>query len=214
MSFSPLSVFFLIVVFLLAGVAIGFFWRKFIIEAKKDSIEELSQRIIEEAQREATTIKKDANLQAKETIYQMTAAFEKETHERRSEQKRLEQRLNQKEENLERKLDQISQRESEVTKQESALSKFEKNLEFKSFELEKLVDSHRKKLEEVAAMSSEQAKDILLKAMEEEARYEGAKMIRRIEQESREAADKKAKEIIALSVSGSPGITWPNGPFP
>ena len=59
--------------------------------------------------------------------------------------------------------------------------------------MEKLVDSHRKKLEEVAAMSSEQAKDILLKAMEEEARYEGAKMIRRIEQESREAADKKSQ---------------------
>lgn len=200
MPFSPLLFIIVGVCCLLAGVIAGIIWRKHVVEAKIESIEELSQRMIEEAQKEASSIKKDANLQAKETIYQMTAAFEKETQERRSEHKRLEQRLNQKEENLERKLDSIAQREIEVTKHESSLAKFEKNLETKAKDLDDLVAAHRHKLEQVAAMSREQAKEMLLKSMEDEARHEGAKMVKRIETEAREIADKKAKEIISLAV--------------
>ena len=197
----PISYFVLCAFLILPiGIALGIFWRKHIFEAKLESIEELSQRIIEDAQREASSIKKEANLQAKDSLYQMTKAFEKETQERRSEQNRFEQRLVVKEENLERKSDQLSQRESDVSKGEYALARHEKKIIDKMHELERLVDLHRKKLEEVASMSSEQAKQILIKQMEDEARHEGAKMIKRIETESREIADKKAKEIIALSI--------------
>jgi ribonucrease Y len=200
MPYSPLWMILEGLILLLIGVALGVVWRKRVVEAKIESIEELSQRMIEEAQKEATGIKKEAHLQAKDTLLQMTTSFDKETQERRAEQKRLEQRLIQKEEHLERKLDQVSQRELEVTKGEHALAKQEKATESKLRELDQLVQAHREKLEELAAMSSEQAKEMLLKAMEEEALHEGAKMIRRIETEVRETADKKAKEIISLAV--------------
>jgi ribonuclease Y len=200
MPFSPLILIVVGVFALLAGVAVGLIWRKHVVESKVASIEELSQRMIEEAQKEASNIKKEAHLQAKETLQQMTAAFEKETTERRAEQKRLEERLNHKEENLDRKLDQIAQREVEVTKAESSLGKLEKNLQSKERDLEQLVESHHRKLEEVAAMTSEQAKEMLLKAMEDEARHEGAKAIRRIETETKEIADKKSREVLALAV--------------
>ena len=182
------------------GVALGVYWRKRVVEAKIESIEELSQRMIEDAQREATNIKKEANLQAKDALYQMTSAFEKETQERRAEQKRFEQRLIQKEENLERKIDGVAQREQECARHDSALSKQEKLLENKNRELDQLMSMHTQRLEQLASLSSEQAKDMLIKAMEDEARHEGAKMIKRIEAESREAADKKAKEVLALAV--------------
>lgn len=200
MPYSPLLFIAIGAIMCIIGIGAGVLWRKHVVESKIDSIEELSQRMIEEAQREATSIKKEANLQAKDSIYQMTSAFEKETQERRSEQKRLDQRLNQKEENLERKSDQITQREIEVTKHESSLSKLEKKLESKKQQLDQLIDAHRQKLEHVAAMSSDQAKNVLMQAMEDEARHEGAKMVRRIEAESKEIADKKSKEVLSLAI--------------
>lgn len=200
MDFSPLFYIVVGILSLLVGALVGVLWRKHLVESKVESIEELSQRMIEEAQREASSIKKEAHLQAKDNLYQMTQAFEKETRERRTEQNKLEKRLIQKEEHFERKIDLISERESNVSKQESALTRMEKRLEGKDKELETLVISHREKLEQLAGLSSDQAKESLLKAMEDEARHEGAKMIRRIEVEAKEMADKKAKEVIALAV--------------
>ena len=200
MTLTTLPAIALGVLMLLLGAVAGLLWRKRVVESKIESIEELSQRMIEEAQKEASGIKKEAHLQAKETLYQMTSAFEKETQERRTEIKRYEERLTQKEENLERKSDQLSQREIDVTRSESAIAKQEKSVSDKRRELDELVEGHRRKLEHVAGLTSEQAKELLLKAMEDEARHEGAKMIKRIETEARETADKKAKEVIALAV--------------
>ena len=200
MPLSPLVVVLIGVICLCLGVVAGILGRKRMVESKLESIEELSQKIIEEAQQEASTIKKEANTQAKETISQMTNAFEKETHERRSEQKRLEERLIQKEEHLERKGDQISQREAELAREETSLARKEKTIETKTGELDSLLNAQRAKLEQISSMTSDQAKDMLLRAMDEEARHEGAKMIRRIEAEARETADKKAKEVIGLAV--------------
>lgn len=197
------SLFVLIIISLLTlllGCGLGFYLRKKSVEKQIKSIEELSQRMIEEAQREASQIKKEAHLQAKETLYQMTSAFEKETQERRTEQKKLEQRIIQKEENLERKVDQVGARESQVSKAEIALARQEKSFENQARELDRLVDSHRSKLEEVASMSAEQAKEMLLKSMEDEVRHEAAKMIKRVEVETKEIADKKSTDILALAV--------------
>ncbi len=197
---SPLIIVLIGALALLVGVGVGILWRKQLVEKKIDSIEELSQRMIEEAQREASNIKKEAHLQAKETLSQMTQAFENETRERRAEQKKLEKRLLQKEEYLERKAESISQREIELAKSEASLARQEKSIEDKNRELDRLIESHRENLEKLASMSSDQAKELLLRAMEDEARHEGAKMIKRIEVEAHETADKKAKEIIALAV--------------
>jgi len=200
MTFSPLFLILGAVLGLAVGAAGGFCWRKFVVERKIASIEELSQRMIEEAQKEAVNIKKEAGLQAKDALLQMTQAFENETRERRTELNKLEKRLIQKEENFDRRADLLSQREVEVSKQESAVARQEKNIEIKGRDLEGLIAAHRRKLEELAGISSEQAKEMLLRLMEDEARHEGARMIKRIEMEARETADKKANEIIALAV--------------
>ncbi|MBU2546795.1 MAG: ribonuclease Y, partial [Proteobacteria bacterium] len=193
-----LSVAFLVA--LAAGAVAGVLWRKHVIEAKIESIEELSQRMIEEAQREASNIKKEANLEAKDTLYQMTQAFEKETREWRAEQNQLEKRLIQREEHLDRKADLVSQRELEAAKKEAGLAREEKRIENGSRELERLIAAQQETLEQLAGITAEQAKETLIKAMEDEARHEGAKMIKRIEAETRETADKKATEILAQAV--------------
>ncbi|MBW2092535.1 MAG: DUF3552 domain-containing protein, partial [Deltaproteobacteria bacterium] len=99
---------------LVAGAAIGTIWRKRTTEAKLGSIEQLSQRMIEEAQREAANLKKEAALQNKDILYQMKQELEREIKEQRAEQNRLERRLIQKEENLDRKADLLSEREIDI----------------------------------------------------------------------------------------------------
>ncbi len=185
---------------LAVGVLIGFLWRKRIFESKLENIEHLSQKMIEEAQRDVVNIKKEANLQGQDLVFQMKAACEKELAEKRREHKRQEDKLNQKEEHYQRRAEQLAQREASVARQEADLVKEEKKNQQRSAELEQLCASQLQALEKVASMTANEAKEELLKSMEEEARLEGAKMIRLVETETRESADKKAKEILALAV--------------
>lgn len=182
------------------GVFIGFWWRKKIFESKLENIEHLSQKMIEEAQRDAVNIKKEATLQGQDLVFQMKAACDKELAEKRKEQKKQEERLAQKEEHYERRTEQLTQREAAVARQEVELVKEEKKNQIKSDELGRLLESHRAALEKAATMTSTEAKELLLTTMEEEARHEGGKIIRLVEMETREVADKKAKEILSLAV--------------
>lgn len=182
------------------GVFIGFWWRKKIFESKLENIEHLSQKMIEEAQRDVVNIKKEATLQGQDLVFQMKAACDKELAEKRKEQKKQEERLAQKEEHYERRTEQLTQREAAVARQEVELVKEEKKNQIKSDELGRLLESHRAALEKAATMTSTEAKELLLKTMEEEARHEGGKIIRLVEMETREVADKKAKEILSLAV--------------
>ncbi len=198
--FLSLTIFIVAVLALVAGTVIGATWRKHTTEAKLGSIEQLSQRMIEEAQREAANLKKEAALQNKDILYQMKQEFEREIKEQRAEQNRLERRLLQKEENLDKKADLLSEREMDINKRMSKISQQEKVIDKKIKELEGSTKAQQALLEKIAGFTSEQAKEMLLKNMEEEARYESAKIIRRIEAETRETADKKAKEILSLAI--------------
>lgn len=185
---------------ILAGFFLGLWRQKRIFETKRESIEALSQKMIEEAQREAVNIKKESQLQGQDVIFQMKTAFEKEIQDRRLEQKRQEDRLSQKEEHQEWRAEQLAQRESEAVRNEAALVKEAQRLESKEAELDRLGQEELKRLEGLAGLSCEEAKAILLKNLEDEARHEGGKLVKRVEQETRETADKKAKEILALAV--------------
>src|SRR4030042_4137247 len=185
---------------LLLGILIGFFIRKKFTESRVESIEALSKKIVEEAKKEAETVKKEAMLQAKDRLYQMKMEFEKETKERKQEIQDQEKRILNKEQKLDRKIEGIEKRETEFEKRERVLTQKEKDaLELKE-KYDLLINEQKKKLEYLAGISSQEAKEWLIQAMENEAKHEAAKTIRRLENEAKEVADKKAKEIISLAI--------------
>ncbi len=183
-----------------AGILIGFLFRKKVVESRIDAIEKYSKKILAEAQKEARTTKKEAALQAKDTIYQMKLEFEKETKEKKDQLLTQEKRLFHKEENIDRKLDQLEKREAGVAEKEKAVDKIEKELTEKESIAEHLIAEQRRQLEKLAGISSEEAKQLLIKSMETEARHDAAKLLRKMESDARAESDRKAQEILALAV--------------
>jgi len=187
-------------VLLLVGLVVGFLIRKKLAEARLGSAEQQAEKIIEEATKQAEILKKEALLQAKDGVYQAKADFERETQEKRREMQALEKRLLQKEANLEKKVELLDFKEVEIAKREKALLQQEKLVVEQEAKYRDLLDRQRAQLEKIAQMSAEEAKRVLMEWMESEAKHEAAKEIKRIEDETRENADKKAKEIIGLAV--------------
>jgi ribonuclease Y len=198
-----MSIFIIIGIALLGivgGACVGFFIRKRLAESKIEMAEEASQKVLQRARKEAETIKKEARLQAKEDLYKAKADFEKETRERRLEVHDLEKRMVQREENLDKKVELIDQKEDNLSKREKGLVVQEKEVLEKEKELRTAIDQQRLQLEKISGMSSEEAKKTLMQAMENEAKHEAAKTIRRIEEEAKETADKMARNILALAI--------------
>ncbi len=185
---------------LIFGILLGFFVRKKVVESRVDSIEKYSRKLLTEAEKEAKSIKKEAALQAKDTLYQMKLDFEKETKEKKEQLHAQEKRLFYKEENLEKKSEQLDKREVRVVEKERNAEKTERELNKKEREYQHLLEEQRRELESVAGISAGEAKQLLIGAMESEAKHDAAKLIRRIENEARGEADRKAQEILALAV--------------
>ena len=185
---------------LVVGLFVGFLIRKRVAEARVGGAEEQAGKIIEEAGKQAEILKKEALLQARESAYQAKAEFEKETQERRQEIQALEKRLLQKEANLEKKVELLDFKEVEIAKRDRSLLQQEKLVAEQEKKYNDLLEKQRLQLETIAQMSAEEAKQLLKEWMEDEAKHEAAKEIKRIEDEARENADKKAKEIIGLAV--------------
>lgn len=188
------------VVALILGILLGFFIRKKVLESKVDSIEKYSRKLLTEAQKEAKSIKKEASLQAKDTLYQMKVEFEKETKEKKEQLHAQEKRLFSKEEILEKKSEQLDKREGRVVEKERAAETIERELREKERKYQQLVEEQRKRLESIAGISAGEAKQLLIGAMESEAKHDAAKLIRRIENEARSEADRKAQNVLALAV--------------
>lgn len=182
------------------GFLAGFFYRKYLIDSHIESLEALGKKILDEARKEAESIKRETRLQAKDQLLQLKADFERETQERRQEFAQIERRFLQKEENLEKKAALLDEREAELTKKQKHLAQLEKDLMEKQERYEKLLAEQSERLERLAGMSAQEAKEMLIKSMEREARIEAARLIKRIDAEAREMADRKAKEITALAI--------------
>jgi ribonuclease Y len=185
---------------ILIGLVIGFWTRKRVVEKQFDSIRNYSKKIINEAHKKAKTIKKEAALKAKDTFYQMKLDFEKETKEKREQLQGQERRLFNKEENLDKKIEQYEQKERKLGKREKDIETIEESLKSKRVQYDELLASQRKELERVAGISAQEAKALLINSMESEAKHDAAKLIRKIENETREMANRKAQEILALAV--------------
>ena len=184
---------------LFLGILLGVLVRKKAVENKIESIENESKRILAEAQKEARTMKREVAVQAKDTLYQMKLEFEKETREKKEQLQIQEKRLLHKEENFDRKIEQLEKREVKISNKEKALDDIENGLKSKAKEYEGLIAEQKRRLETLAGISRNEAKQLLIASMETEAKHDAAKLIRRIENETRAKADRKSQEILALA---------------
>ncbi len=185
---------------LILGVIAGYFIRMLIAKLKIGLAEANAKRILNEAEREAESKRKEGILEIKEETHKARLEFERETHDRRQELQKLEKRLIQKEENLDHKVDILERKEREIGNKERNINNREKVLKDEEQRLVKESEEQKKILQRLANMTTEEAKKILLSQMEEEAKRDGALMIKRVEQQAREEATKKAKEIVGLAI--------------
>ncbi|HEX21078.1 MAG TPA: ribonuclease Y [Actinobacteria bacterium] len=175
------------------GAVAGFFVRRLISEAKIKSAEDESARILGEAGKKAEAAKKEAIIGAKDQIYTMRQEAEKEAKERRSELHKLEKRIGEKESNIDKRANKLEEKERELASEREKVKK-------EQDELTTVIDEQKKVLENIAALTSSQAKELLLKKIEDEVKYDAAVMIRNVEAEAREEAEKRARSIITLAI--------------
>ena len=168
-------------------------YRKKIYESKIGAAEVRSREIIDEALKTAETKKREALLEAKEERIRTQNELEKESKERRAELTRLEKRVLNKEEALDRKLDTLDKKEASLTAKEDAVAKKKK-------EIDGLHEKALVELEKISGLTSEQAKDLLLKTVEEDVKIDTAKMIKEMELQAKEEAGKKAKEYVVTAI--------------
>ena len=181
------------VVGLAIGIGAGYFVRKNISEAKIGEADSLAKNIIDQANKDAETMKKEKLLEAKEEIHKFRSDAEKENRERRSELQKYERRVIQKEESLDRKQQSIESKESNLNQKLRAVD--EKQKEVEAIKVKQL-----EKFEDISGITSEKAKDIILSNAEKEVRHEMSIMIKEIETQAKEDAEKKSREIIGYAI--------------
>jgi ribonucrease Y len=157
-------------------------------------------RMVEEARKEADALRKEAELRAKDVVLQAKAEAERDAREQRRELAAMEKRVAQKEEAVDRKVENLATRETDLSAREEALKERDRSIESTRAEVTALIDAVRRKLEETAGMTRDEAKRSLVDQMTEEARGEAAKQIRQIESEAREEADRRAKKIVSIAI--------------
>ena len=182
-----------IVVGLAVGVAVGYLLQRYLLSGRLANATKEAERIVREARREAEATLKEASLEAKEQVHRIRAEVEEEVRDRRNEVMKIEQRLAQREEQLEVRAADLERREQAVIDHEAANARL-------TDELKAAVAEQTATLERISGMTAVQARDMLLKQAEDSARHELAKMVRAVEEEARREADRRARNILSLSI--------------
>ena len=183
----------LVVVVAVISSLISIMVRKSTIEKKVGSAEERSREIIDEAIKTAEAKKKEALLEAKEENLKTKNELDKEIKERRAEVQRYEKRVLNKEESVEKKADSLDKKENSLKAKEEELARTQAKVD-------QLSEQRVQELERISGLTSEQAKEQLLKTVEEEIKIETAKLVKELENQAKEEADKKAKEIVVNAI--------------
>ena len=171
----------------------------YLIKSNKDkaekigNAEEKARNIIDEALKAAETKKREGLLELKEETLRNKNELERESKERRSELQKFEKRVLAKEEALDRKADSLEKRESQLTSREDRLNK-------RQAEVDALSEKRVQELERISGLTSEQAKDYLLKTVEDEVKHETAMLVKELETRAKEEAGKKAKEYVVTAI--------------
>lgn len=188
------------IICLLIGLLCGVILQKRNERIRVGSAQSQSEDLLKTAANEAETIRRNTELEAKEVLIRAKSEAERESRERLAELQRQQERLLKREENLERKGDLLTTKETELTKKEQELARREKTSETNARQATELLAKADQKLEELASMSREQAKNILVAQMTEDAKHLAATEIRKIEEQTEQEARQKANTIIATAV--------------
>lgn len=183
----------LIPVTILVGAAFGYLARRLLAEQKIRSAEEAARKILEDTKKEAEARKREAILEAKEETLRVKNDLERELRERRNEVQRMERRLLQKEESLDRKVESLERKEENLSRREAEVEALKEDLE-------SIREKQRHELERLSGLTTEEAKAILLRDVEEEMQHEIAARIKDLENQARDEAEKRARDIISLAI--------------
>jgi len=181
------------IVTILLGILIGFFLTNFFSKTRLSSSEKACKQIIENGKKEAESIKKEAQLHAKEEAYQIIRKSEIECQQKRNKLENINEQLIKKSNNLVQKLELIEKRQKELTDKEQEIDK-------KLQETNQLYQKQRDELVRISALNIEVAKKELLSKLEKELDHDAGKMIKNIEEQAKEDGEKKARNIISLAI--------------
>lgn len=194
-----LSMIFVVVALAVGGVC-GYFIYKHILTSKLNKAKTTASKILEDAYAEAKIAKKESLLSAQEEIQKLKQEADQDIKTRRNDAQRLEDRLTQREEFLNKKEEQLDKRQENLESSKQQIEDKKQELDaIKAKELE-TQEQINKKLEEVSAMTREEAKNVLIKTYEQDAKREAAKIVRNIEDTAKEEAEKEAKNIVTLAI--------------
>ncbi|PKO18776.1 ribonuclease Y [candidate division BRC1 bacterium HGW-BRC1-1] len=168
--------------------------------AQLSSAQQSAQQILDDVRKEAETIRKEADLEAKEQIFQRTKQMEKEAQRKRSEADRIEGRLRNKERTLDTKIESFERKEKTVADKEKSIDTRLERIENREKGLAQQEEVLRVKAEEISGYTAEEAKRYLLESLEQEARHDAAAVLRRVENETKEIAQRKARQVITLAI--------------
>jgi ribonuclease Y len=168
--------------------------------AAKATAEETSKRILTDAEREAENLRKGAVVSGKEEVIKLRENFEAEVRGRREEVERDERRVSERENVLDRKFEVLEQRDKDLGRRASEFGRREKSVAEREQGLERMVAEERRRLEQMAGMSAQDAKGELIRRMEEEAQADAANRIREIRESAKRNAEREAKKIVALAI--------------
>lgn len=188
------------IVTLIIGLVAGAYFTKQSTEKRLTESRQTAEIIVEDANKEAETLKKEALLEAKEEIHSYRTEAEWELKERRSELSRQENRLDQREDNLERKANTLDKRESSLQSREDRLNKLQKEVEELEKSAQEIVQKQEEKLHQVAALSKEEARDVVLNQTEQELSRDLAVMVKQYEDKAKAEADRRAKNLVTQAI--------------
>ena len=159
-----------------------------------------AKQLAEDSARYAETIQREANLEAKDKFYSLKNDLEKQFQSKKQELQTLERRLHQKEENFERKVLFLETKERDLTTKEHNLETREKELHDAHKRIDHVIVEHKRSLERIAGLSTEDARRMLLKSIEGEARQEAATLVRKLEEEAKERSKEFARDVIVQAI--------------
>jgi ribonucrease Y len=190
----------LVLVGAIIGAGSGYALHKVVSSKRLGDAKELSTRIIEEARKEAQAQKKEIILQGQDEIYKQKRELDREFKDRENETKARDRKIQELSERVERKREQANQKEQELLSLEKDLTRKERKIEDKIALLDSKLDEQELKLQEVSGLTIEEAKERLFSEVEARTKHEAAKMVRQIEMEAKETANRKSQHIIATAI--------------
>lgn len=189
-----------VAVAVLSGAAVGAFAQRHMATRRIGDAEDLARRIVEEARKEAQAQKKELLLQGQDDLFNQKREMENEFKEREREVKVRERKLEEMGDRLEEKLEKATEKERDLLNAEKELSRKERQMAEAEGLLQARINEQEQRLSEIVGLTAEEARDRLFAEIEARTRHESAKMIRQIEMETRETADRRAKEILCSAI--------------